>query len=43
MIEVKNLKKIFQSGDQEIVALNNLSFSFQPGQASQICGSDWPG
>ncbi len=43
MIEVKNLKKIFQSGDQEIVALNNLSFSVPQGQFLTVTGKSGSG
>ena len=43
MIEVKNLKKIFQSGDQEIIALNDLSFSVPQGQFLTVTGKSGSG
>ncbi len=38
MIEAKNLTKIFQSGDQKIIALNDISFSVPQGQFLTITG-----
>lgn len=43
MIEAKNLTKIFQSGDQQIIALNNLSFSVPQGQFLTISGKSGSG
>ncbi|MFA7315856.1 MAG: ABC transporter ATP-binding protein [Candidatus Paceibacterota bacterium] len=43
MIIVKNLTKIFQSGDQEIRALNDLSFSVPEGQFLTITGKSGSG
>lgn len=43
MIEVKNLTKKFQSGDQEIIAINNLSFSVPNGQFLTITGKSGSG
>ncbi len=43
MIEVKNLTKIFQSGDSKIYALNNLSFSVPQGQFLTITGKSGSG
>jgi putative ABC transport system ATP-binding protein len=43
MIEAKNLTKIFQSGDSQIVALNNLSFSVPNGQFLTITGKSGSG
>lgn len=43
MIEVKNLTKKFQSGDQEILAVNNLSFSVPNGQFLTVTGKSGSG
>ncbi|MES2930565.1 MAG: ABC transporter ATP-binding protein [Patescibacteria group bacterium] len=43
MIQVKNLTKIFQSGDQRIVALNDLSFTVPEGQFLTITGKSGSG
>lgn len=43
MIEAKNLTKIFQSGDQKIIALNNISFSVPQGQFLTITGKSGSG
>ena len=43
MIEAKNLTKIFQSGDQKIVALNDISFSVPQGQFLTITGKSGSG
>ncbi len=43
MIEVKNLTKIFQSGDQEIRALDGLSFKLPEGQFLTITGKSGSG
>ncbi len=43
MIEVKNLTKIFQSGDQEIRALDGLSFILPEGQFLTITGKSGSG
>ncbi len=43
MITIKNLTKIFQSGDQEIRALNDLSFSVPEGQFLTITGKSGSG
>jgi putative ABC transport system ATP-binding protein len=43
MIEVKNLTKKFQNGDQEIVALNNVSFSVPEGQFLTVSGKSGSG
>lgn len=43
MIETKNLTKIFQSGDSQIIALNNLSFSVPNGQFLTITGKSGSG
>jgi putative ABC transport system ATP-binding protein len=43
MIQAKNLSKIFQSGDQQIIALNKLSFSVPQGQFLTITGKSGSG
>lgn len=43
MIEVKNLTKKFQNGDQLIVALNNVSFSVPEGQFLTVSGKSGSG
>ncbi len=43
MIEVKNLTKIFQSGDQTIAALKGLSFKVPEGQFLTISGKSGSG
>ncbi len=43
MIKAKNLTKIFKSGDQEIVALNDLTFSVPAGQFLTVTGRSGSG
>lgn len=43
MIETKNLTKIFKSGDSEIYALNDISFSVPEGQFLTITGKSGSG
>ncbi len=43
MIKVEKIKKIFQSGDQEIIAINDLSFSVPEGQFLTITGKSGSG
>lgn len=43
MIECKNLTKIYQSGDVETVALNNVSFSIEKGEFVAIIGPSGSG
>ena len=43
MIEAKDLTKIFQSGDQQIIALNKLTFSVPEGQFLTITGKSGSG
>ncbi len=43
MIEIKNLTKKFISGDQEIIAVNNLSFKVPNGQFLTITGKSGSG
>lgn len=43
MIEARNLTKIFQSGDQKIIALNNISFLVPQGQFLTITGKSGSG
>lgn len=43
MIEARNLTKIFQSGDQQIIALNNVSFLVPQGQFVTITGKSGSG
>lgn len=43
MIKVKDLKKVFKSGDSEIVALKDLSFDVPEGQFLTIAGKSGSG
>jgi putative ABC transport system ATP-binding protein len=43
MIKVEKIKKVFQSGDQEIIAINDLSFSVPEGQFLTITGKSGSG
>ena len=43
MIQAKNLTKIFQSGDQQIIALDNLTFTVPNGQFLTITGKSGSG
>ncbi len=43
MLEVKNLTKAFKSGDQRILAVNNLSFKVPAGQFLAITGKSGSG
>ncbi|MEN9582462.1 MAG: hypothetical protein RL641_416 [Candidatus Parcubacteria bacterium] len=43
MLEIKNLKKIFKSGDEEIIAVNNLSFAVPEGQFLTVTGRSGSG
>lgn len=43
MIEVKNLTKKFKNGEQEIIAINNLSFSVPEGQFLTVSGKSGSG
>lgn len=43
MIEAKNLTKIFQSGDQKIIAINKVSFVVPQGQFLTITGKSGSG
>jgi len=43
MIEAKELTKIFQSGDQKIIALNKVSFTVPQGQFITITGKSGSG
>jgi putative ABC transport system ATP-binding protein len=43
MIEVKNLKKEFQSGDSRVVAVDDVSFSVDDGQFASIVGTSGSG
>ncbi len=43
MIKVENIKKIFQSGDQTIIAINDLSFTVPEGQFLTITGKSGSG
>lgn len=43
MIQAKNLTKTFQSGEQTIVALNNISFSVPQGQFLTVTGKSGSG
>ncbi len=43
MIEAKNLTKVFQSGDQKIIAINNISFKVPQGQFLTVTGKSGSG
>jgi putative ABC transport system ATP-binding protein len=43
MLTVQNLTKIFKSGDQEIIALNDLSFEVPEGQFLTVTGKSGSG
>lgn len=43
MLEVHNLRKKFQSGDEEVVALNDVSFSIPKGTFAAIVGKSGSG
>lgn len=43
MLKAENLTKIFKSGDQEIIAINNLSFSVPEGQFLTVTGRSGSG
>ena len=43
MIQVENIKKVFQSGDQTIVAINDLTFTVPEGQFLTITGKSGSG
>jgi len=43
MIKVKNLTKSFKSGDEKIVAVNDVSFSVPEGQFLTITGKSGSG
>lgn len=43
MIEIKNLTKKFKNGDQEIIALNNVSFAVPEGQFLTVSGRSGSG
>jgi putative ABC transport system ATP-binding protein len=43
MITVKDLKKVFQSGDSQIIALKNLNFEVPEGQFLTIAGKSGSG
>lgn len=43
MLEVKNVKKIFQSGDIKVAAVNDVSFSVPDGEFASIVGRSGSG
>ena len=43
MLEVKNVKRIFQSGDIKVAAVNDVSFSVPEGQFASIVGRSGSG
>jgi putative ABC transport system ATP-binding protein len=43
MLEVKNIEKIFQSGDLKVAAVNGVSFSVPDGQFASIVGRSGSG
>jgi|ERR1039458_5382547 putative ABC transport system ATP-binding protein len=43
MLEVKNVKKIFQSGDLQVAAVNDVSFSVPDGKFASIVGRSGSG
>ena len=43
LLEVKNLTVSFQSGPKPVVAVDNLSFSIQPGETVAVVGESGSG
>ena len=43
IIKIENLKRVFKSGDAEIVAVNDLTFSVPEGQFMAITGKSGSG
>jgi putative ABC transport system ATP-binding protein len=43
MLEVKNVKRIFQSGDIQVAAVNDVSFSVPDGQFASVVGRSGSG
>ncbi len=43
ILEVKNLSKIYGTGDNQVIALNNVSFSVEKGEFIAIVGSSGSG
>ena len=43
MIEVKDLKKVFKSGDTDVTAVNNISLKVNDGQFASIVGKSGSG
>jgi putative ABC transport system ATP-binding protein len=38
IIETKNISKLYKQADQDIIALNNVSISFEKGEFTAIVG-----
>lgn len=43
MIEIKNLTKIFPNGDEQLIALNKVNLTFEPGEFTAIVGPSGSG
>ena len=44
MVETKNLRKVYRTGDEKVVALDNIDLTIEQGQVCCILGtSSWPG
>ena len=43
MLEVKNVKRIFQSGDIQVAAVNDVSFTVPQGQFASVVGRSGSG
>lgn len=43
MIEIKNLTKIFPNGDEQLIALNKVNLTFEPGEFTSIVGPSGSG
>lgn len=43
MIEIKNLTKIFPNGDEQLIVLNKVNLTFEPGEFTSIVGPSGSG
>ena len=43
IIETKNISKLYKQADQDIIALNNVSISFEKGEFTAIVGPSGSG
>ncbi len=42
-VEIKNLKKVYQFGEQEINALNGINFTVEKGEVAAVVGESGSG